>query len=77
MAEMSALESANYLRQAILDDRELAGSVAAIVDRSDCADMYDWADKHPDEIRMLVASLADTDEQFDIYAARLAEGDLS
>jgi hypothetical protein len=77
MDGLNALESANYLRQAVLDDREFAQVVTAIIERSDCDDMYDWADKNPEEIKMLVTSLRDVDDQLDIYAARLADGDLS
>lgn len=74
---ISSLEAANYLREAILNDRELAAVVTAIIDRSDCDDMYDWADRHPDEIRLLVGSLQNTDRQFDEFADRLSRGDLS
>ena len=75
--EMSALEAANYLREAIIKDSDLAATVAAIIDRSDCDDMYDWADRNPDEIKLLVGSLKDTDEQFDEFTERLASGDLT
>ena len=77
MSDPTTLEAANYLREVLKKDPDLAVAVAAIVERHDCADMYDWADKHPEQLKLMVTDLKAADEQFGEYDRRLADGDLS
>lgn len=77
MSDMSTLECAAYLREAIKVNPELAKAMTQVIETFKCDDMYDWADKHPEQIKLIVSDLKMADEQFDIYDQRLADGDLS
>ena len=74
---MTALEAANFLRLAMRDDADLKIMVMKIVERGGYEDMFDWADRQPDEIKAVAESLLDVSGQFDEFARRLESGDLS
>ena len=77
MSDMEAVEAAQYLREAIKKNPDLAKAMTAVVDVFECDDIYDWADQNPKLVKMMVTDLKAADEQFDEYDRRLAEGDLS
>jgi hypothetical protein len=59
------------------EDADVKMMVMKIVDREGYSDMFDWADKNPDEIIALADSLIDIGDQFGEFKRRLDTGDLS
>ena len=74
---MTGLEAADFLRRRMQEDADVKLMVMKIVEREGYSDMFDWADKNPDEIIALADSLTDISEQFGEFERRLSTGDLS
>jgi len=74
---VSPLEAVNYLRERQREDDDVKLMIVGAVDRGGYTDLFDWADKNPDEAVMLATQAQDLEEQLAEFDRRLATGDLS
>jgi len=74
---MELLQAADYLRRKVREDDDVKLMVAAAVTASGCADLFDWAEKSPEQVTLLAESVMDLLDQTDEFERRLATGDLS
>ena len=74
---MELLQAADYLRRKVREDDDVKLMVAAAVTASGSVDLFDWADKAPEQVTLLAESVMDLLDQTDEFERRLATGDLS
>jgi len=74
---MQLVEAVDYLRRRRQEDKDTAMMLALIVESAGFADMFDWADAHPDQAIALATQQQDIEEQFAEFDRRLSTGDLS
>ena len=59
------------------EDPVLRRSIAAMVERSEHSDIYQWCEANPDHAIALADQLGDIDGQIDNMSYLLSQGDLS
>lgn len=65
------------IRDQMKGDADLARSLAAMVERAGCSDIYAWCQAHPDYAVALANQLTDIDGQVANMQARLDRGELT
>lgn len=74
---MSPVEAAAIIRDQMKDDRDLARTLAAMVQRTGHADIYQWCEANPEQAVALGEQLKDIDGQIANMSYLLSQGDLS
>ena len=75
--EQDLLHATDLLRRMVREDEDVKIMVATACDRAGCEDLFEWADKRPEQVVMMAEQVADLTEQLEEFDRRLSTGDLS
>lgn len=74
---MTPVEAAATIRDHLRSDDDLMRAIAAMIERSEHADIYEWCDANPGQAVALARQLEDIDAQIGNMQARLDRGELT